>query len=136
MAIVSDFRRLKGFRFPREVIAYAVWVYHRFAMSAADVEDLLAERGVIASPKPSAFGSTGLEALSDAASVEIDQSPETSGTWMKWLSQSVERSIGCGAQLMPIVMFWIFSCRPGATTRRHVGFSANSPINMVSRAWW
>ena len=41
--------RLKGFRFPREVVAYAVWVYHRFALSTADVEDLLAERGVIVS---------------------------------------------------------------------------------------
>jgi len=39
--------RLKGFRFPREIIAYAVWAYYRFAMSTADVEDLLAERGVI-----------------------------------------------------------------------------------------
>ncbi len=41
--------RLKGFRFPREIIIYAVWAYHRFALSTADVEDLLAERGVIVS---------------------------------------------------------------------------------------
>ena len=41
--------RLKGFRFPRDIIAYAVWAYHRFALSCADVEDLLAERGVIVS---------------------------------------------------------------------------------------
>lgn len=41
--------RLRGFRYPREIIAYAVWTYHRFALSAADVEDLLAERGVIVS---------------------------------------------------------------------------------------
>ena len=40
---------LKGFRYPREIIAYAVWAYHRFALSTADVEDLLAERGVIVS---------------------------------------------------------------------------------------
>jgi putative transposase len=39
--------RLKGFRYPRDVIAFAVWAYHRFALSTADVEDLLAERGVI-----------------------------------------------------------------------------------------
>ncbi len=37
----------KGFRFPREIIAYAVWAYHRFSLNTADVEDLLAERGVI-----------------------------------------------------------------------------------------
>ncbi len=40
---------LKGFRFPRSIIAYAVWAVHRFALSLRDVEDLLAERGVIVS---------------------------------------------------------------------------------------
>ena len=49
MKIPPDMPRLKGFRFPREIITYAVWVYHRFALSTADVEDLLAERGVIVS---------------------------------------------------------------------------------------
>jgi putative transposase len=39
--------RRKGFRHPREIIAYAVWAYHRFALSTADVEHLLAARGVI-----------------------------------------------------------------------------------------
>ena len=33
-------------RFPPEVIAHAVYLYHRFALSLRDVEDLLAERGV------------------------------------------------------------------------------------------
>jgi putative transposase len=41
--------RVKGFRFSREVVAYAVWAYHRFALSTADIEDLLAKRGVIVS---------------------------------------------------------------------------------------
>jgi putative transposase len=49
MKVPTSMLRLKGFRFPREIIAYAVWAYHRFAMSTADVEDLLAERGVIVS---------------------------------------------------------------------------------------
>ena len=49
MNIPADLPHLKGFRYPREVIAYAVWAYHRFAVSTADVEDLLAERGVIVS---------------------------------------------------------------------------------------
>ena len=49
MKIPPNMLRLKGFRFPREIIAYAVWVYHRFALSTADVEDLLAERGVTVS---------------------------------------------------------------------------------------
>lgn len=49
MKLPAEMPRLKGYRFPREVVAYAVWAYHRFAMSTADVEDLLAERGVIVS---------------------------------------------------------------------------------------
>jgi putative transposase len=38
-----------GYRFPPEIIAHAVWLYHRFTLSFRDVEDLLAERGVIVS---------------------------------------------------------------------------------------
>ncbi|WP_299726048.1 IS6 family transposase [uncultured Tateyamaria sp.] len=40
---------MKGYGFPREVVAYAVWAYHRFALSTVDVEDLLAVRGVVVS---------------------------------------------------------------------------------------
>jgi len=36
-------------RFPPEVIAYAVWLYFKFPLSLRMVEDLLAERGIIAS---------------------------------------------------------------------------------------
>ncbi len=41
--------RLKGFQFPREIVAYEVWACHRFTLCTPDVEDLLAERGVIVS---------------------------------------------------------------------------------------
>ena len=49
MKLPSSFLRLKGFRYPHKIIAYAVWTDHRFALSTADVEDLLAERGVAVS---------------------------------------------------------------------------------------
>lgn len=38
-----------GHRFPPEIIAYAVWAYHRFPISLRDVEDLLAARGIVVS---------------------------------------------------------------------------------------
>ncbi|MDE0830825.1 MAG: IS6 family transposase, partial [Vicinamibacterales bacterium] len=38
--------RYRGYRLPPEVIAHAVWCYHRFGLSFRDVEDLLAERGL------------------------------------------------------------------------------------------
>ena len=49
MLNLDDLSRLKGHRFPRTVIGYAVWAYHRFALSLRDVEDHLAERGVFVS---------------------------------------------------------------------------------------
>lgn len=49
MLNLSDLSRLKGFRFPRSVIGYAVWAYHRFALSLRDVEDLLEARGITVS---------------------------------------------------------------------------------------
>lgn len=39
----------RGHRFPAEIIAHAVWLYHVFSLSLRDVELLLAERGVIVS---------------------------------------------------------------------------------------
>ena len=36
-----------GYRFPAEIIAHAVWLYFRFTLSYRDVEELLAERGVL-----------------------------------------------------------------------------------------
>ena len=45
----NDRSRYYGHRFPPEIISYAVWVYHRFCLSFRDVEDLLAERGIIVS---------------------------------------------------------------------------------------
>lgn len=54
MDIPTNMPRLKGFRYPREIIAYAIWTYPRFALSTADIEDLLAARGVVVSQD--AFG--------------------------------------------------------------------------------
>ena len=39
----------RGYRFPPAIIQHAAWLYLRFTLSFRDVEDLLAERGVIVS---------------------------------------------------------------------------------------
>ena len=36
----------KRYRFPAEIIQYAVWLYFRFNLSHRDIEDLLAQRGI------------------------------------------------------------------------------------------
>ena len=35
-----------GFRYPAEIIAHAVYFYHRFALSFREVEEMLAYRGI------------------------------------------------------------------------------------------
>src|ERR671929_1406201 len=39
----------RGFRFPAEIIAHAVWLYHCFSLSLREVETILAQRGIIVS---------------------------------------------------------------------------------------
>ena len=48
--------RYHGYRFPPELIGYAVSAYHRFCLSVRDVEDLLAERGILVSYETSGAG--------------------------------------------------------------------------------
>src|SRR5215208_3784358 len=38
-----------GYRFPRDIIQRAIWMYLRFTLSFRDVEELLAERGITVS---------------------------------------------------------------------------------------
>ena len=39
----------RSYRFPSEIIQQAIWLYLRFTLSLRDVEDLLAERGIMVS---------------------------------------------------------------------------------------
>ena len=39
----------KRYRFPPQIIQHVVWLYHRFNLSARDIEDLLSERGIAVS---------------------------------------------------------------------------------------
>jgi putative transposase len=41
--------RYSGYRFPPEIIQQAIWLYVRFTLSFRDVENLLAERGILVS---------------------------------------------------------------------------------------
>jgi putative transposase len=47
--MTSEPATFPGYRFPAEVIRYAVWLYHLFGLSPRDVELILAERGVVVS---------------------------------------------------------------------------------------
>jgi hypothetical protein len=49
LAPAADRSLFRGYRFPPEVIAHAVWLYFRFHLSLRAVQDLLAERGLVVS---------------------------------------------------------------------------------------
>ena len=46
---VSSVTSYKGHRFPAEIISHCVWLYFRFSLSFRDVEEMMAERGVVVS---------------------------------------------------------------------------------------
>ncbi len=39
----------RGHRLPAEIISHAVWLCHRSTVSSRDVEELLAQRGIVVS---------------------------------------------------------------------------------------
>ena len=53
----------KRHRFPPDIISYAVWLYHRFNLSHRDIEDILAERGIIVSRESIRLGCIKFVAL-------------------------------------------------------------------------
>jgi len=49
LVVEAEVQSYKGYRFPAEVIAHCVWLYHRFPLSYREVEELMLARGVIVS---------------------------------------------------------------------------------------
>ncbi len=47
--MLSSTDRYPGYRFRKDAVAYAVWLYHRFTSSLRDVQGILFERGVVVS---------------------------------------------------------------------------------------
>jgi putative transposase len=47
--MIRNAKLYKRHRFPSEIIQYAVWLYYRFNLSHRDIEDMLAERGILVS---------------------------------------------------------------------------------------
>ena len=47
--MTSESATYPGYRFPAEIISYAVWLYHVFGLSLREVELILAERGITVS---------------------------------------------------------------------------------------
>ncbi len=71
----------KGFRYPAEIIAHCVWLYHRFPLSFREVEELMLARGVIVSSGRSASGAPIQDPRTRPGCAAESPGPVTSGTW-------------------------------------------------------
>ena len=115
----------RGYRFPPEIISYAVWLYHRFCLSFRDIEELLAERGVTVSYEavrqwclkfgPLFAKSCGI-AKGDSA---------TPGISTNFLSRFKGNVTTCGGQWIKMVTYWICSfSRIGINKRPNASFAS------------
>ena len=66
-----------GYRYPPEIIAHSVWLYHRFCLSLRDVEELLAERGIEVTYET--IRQWGLRFGQQLAKAPRHEQPQTSG---------------------------------------------------------
>ena len=108
-----------GYRFPPVIIQQAVWLYARFTLSFRDVEDLLAERGIMVSYETvrrwvKHFGPMIAAIFDDAGPSLIPP-----GILTRCLSKSMAGWSTYGVPSMPRARSSMCSCRASGTSERH-----------------
>src|ERR1700737_283721 len=73
-----------GYRFPPEIIQHAIWLYIWFTLSFRDVEDLLAERGIMVSYETVRRGVNHFGPMGAADVRKRRPKPIRRGIWSKW----------------------------------------------------
>ena len=73
----------RGYRFPPEIIQQAIWLYLRFTLSLRDVEDLLAERGIMVSYETVRRWVNHFGPMIAVDLANVDPSPTRPGIWMR-----------------------------------------------------
>ena len=73
----------KRHRFPAEIISHCVWLYFRFCLSYRDVEELMAERGVILTYEACGRGVGSSDKPMPIRCGAAGPNLETSGIWMR-----------------------------------------------------
>jgi putative transposase len=61
----------RGYRFPREILAYCVWLYFRFSLSFRDIQEVMLERAWKSHTRPSGFGAEVRSRVCETASASI-----------------------------------------------------------------
>jgi putative transposase len=73
----------KRHRFPAEIISHCVWLYFRFSLSDRDVQEMMAERGVIVSHEAVRYWGRKFGQRYAINSAEDGRGRVTRGTWTK-----------------------------------------------------
>src|SRR5438105_15599940 len=110
-------------RFPPDIIRHAVWLYLRFTLSYRDVEDLLAERGLMVSNE--SIRRWVLKFGLPRTCVQYGLNPTVGGISMKWWSQSLDGKCTCGAQSTAKATFSKSWSSPNATRPRRCSCRGN-----------
>jgi putative transposase len=106
-----------GYRYPAELISYAVWLYFRFSLSLRIVEEMLGARGI--SVTYETIRQWGLKFSRELANRIRRRAPRRGDKWHldEVVITIAGRSIGCGARLTKRASFSMSSSRAGATRR-------------------
>ena len=83
IVVVAIAARYKGFRYPKEIISHAVWLYYRFMLSLRDVQELLFERGIVVSHETIRACVRSSDPTTPASCVAAGPAPAIDGTSMK-----------------------------------------------------
>jgi putative transposase len=100
----------KGFRFPVEIIGHCTWLYFRFSLSFRDVEEIMAERGVVLTYETIRqwclkFGQTYAHELKR-------RRPKTGDKWhagRACISRSMAKPTTSGERLISTATSWIYA---------------------------
>src|ERR1700754_1631647 len=106
-----------GYRYPAELISYAVWLYFRFPLSLRMVEEMLAARGISVTDETIRQG--GLKFGREFANRIRRRAPRRGDKWHldEVVIPSPARSTGSGVRSIRRALFSMSSSRAGAIRR-------------------
>ncbi len=126
----------KRFRYPKQIIGHAIWVYHRFSLSFRDIEEILACRGIVVS-----YESIRQWCLKFTASYAKLLRKKHGALGDEWFLDEVFIKINgkqhylwravCATRLTQMVMNWISLLPKNAIRNLQSGFSRNCSKNQL-----
>jgi putative transposase len=107
----------RSFRYPAGIIGHCVWLYHRFPLSLREVEEMMAQRGVVVSHQTVRQWCRSLGRPTPSACADAGVAQGTSDTSTRYSSRSTLRSTICGGRWTSTGTSWTFWSPPDETPR-------------------